>query len=80
MNNQTQALLNHLLKTYKKDVLVSLFGISSATWRQHKAYIDTNGQSGTKLSRKHYANIKSKYIEYLTDKVCEVKDIDVTGE
>ena len=77
MNNQTQALLNHLLKTYKKDVLVSLFGISSATWRQHKAFIDTKGRSGTKLSARHYSNIKRKYIEYLNDKIREVKDLDV---
>ncbi len=77
MNNQTQALLNHLLETYKKDILVSLFGISAAMWRQHKAFVDTKGRSGTKISSKHYANIKRKYVEYLNDKLREVKDLDV---
>lgn len=77
MNDEIKALLNHLLRTYKKSTLVSLFGISDATWRQHKAYVDTGGKSGTKLSSKHYSNIKRKYIEYLNDKLREVKDLDV---
>ena len=77
MNDQTKALLNHLLQTYKKDVLVGLFGISAGMWRQHKAFIDTKGRSGTKLSVRHYSNIKRKYIEYLNDKIREVKDLDV---
>lgn len=77
MNNQTKALINHLLKTYKKDVLETLFGISSATWRQHKAYIDTNGRSGTILSSKHYKNIKNKYLEFLDDRLKELRDIDI---
>lgn len=77
MNDQTKALLNHLLQTYKKDVLVGLFGISAGMWRQHKAFIDTNGESGTKISPNHYPMIKRKYIEYLSDKLKETKDLEI---
>lgn len=79
MNNQTKALLNHLIATYQKPVLERVFGISAGTWRQHKSFVETNGKSGTVLSPKHYQRIKKQYIEFLEDKIREVKDLDVSN-
>ena len=79
MNNQTKTLLSHLVNTYQKHVLERVFGISAGMWRQHKTFVQTNGKSGTKLSHKHYENIKSKYIEFLEDRLKEVRDIDFSN-
>ena len=80
MNQKTKILLNHLVTTYQKTTLERFFGISSDLWRQHKAWNDSNGLKGTKLSPKHYQNIKNQYIEFLEDRLREVRDIDFSND
>ncbi len=78
MNAKTKILLNHLVTTYQKPTLERVFGISSDLWRQHKAWAKDN-KKGTKLSPKHYENIKRQYIEFLEDQLREVRDDDFGG-
>jgi hypothetical protein len=79
MNSQIKALLNHLLETYTSTTLERVFGINSDLWRQHKAWSKDN-KKGTKLSPKHYANIKKQYIEFLEDRLREVRDVDFSND
>lgn len=80
MNIKTKALLNHLLETYTSKTLERVFDISSDLWRQHKTWNNSKGLKGSKLSPKHYENIKLKYIEFLEDRLREVQDIDFSND
>lgn len=70
------ALLRHLLQTYKISALTEIFKIGQSTWRQHKTYIDNNKMKGQKMPEHHYKLIRDTYKEYLLDKHREVSDID----
>jgi hypothetical protein len=70
------ALLTHLLKTYKISALAEIFNIGQNTWRQHKAYIDNNEKKGQKMPEHHFKSIRGTYKAYLKEKHTEVSDID----
>lgn len=64
---------------YTSKTLQRVFGISSDLWRQHKVWAKDN-KKGSKLSPKHYENIKNQYIEFLEDRLREVRDIDFSND
>ncbi len=70
------ALLRHLLETYKISTLSKIFGIGQSTWRQHKVFIDNNEKKGQRMTEHHYKSIRDTYKRYLLEKYTEVADID----
>jgi hypothetical protein len=63
-------LIKHLLNTYSIQCLVEMTGIDSLNWTMGK----TNVLHG--IDSAQYKRIKQGYINYLSDRLKEVKDID----
>jgi hypothetical protein len=69
-------LINHLIEVHSKQFLKQTFGINADTWRKHKAFVQTDGAKGHKMSKKHYSFIRDQYLHYLQGKVEEVSNVD----